>query len=74
MKLKADPQLDDLSYEDRQAFALTIRCPACGRGPGRPCYGLNGNRPGAELSGVHMTRIKAAREPYRLHLALQQSR
>ena len=65
MKLTADPQLDDLPQPEQEAFAMTVRCPACGKGPNVGCIMADSTK----MNYPHYSRIKAAREPYRLHQA-----
>ena len=66
MKLTADPQLDDLPWEEQRAFILTVKCTSCfGGEPGKPCMAMNGNRAPTKTA-PHMPRIKAARNLYRL--------
>lgn len=62
MRLTADPRLDDLPYADQQTFAMTIMCPACSKRPGVGCMAADGTK----LVSPHYSRLKAAREPYRL--------
>lgn len=67
MRLTDDPQLDALPYAEQQAFAMTIRCPACSKGPGIGCMAADGTK----LVSPHYSRLKAAREPYRLKQAMK---